>query len=71
MKKNNILDLEEFFNTVEAVADQLHLMATSELISEPIESNAMLLAGNNLFNAIEKYKPIYEQMIKSGEIEMA
>ena len=58
----NILDLEGFFDLVEMEAATLNLIATSELISEPMDRNAFMLAANTLYDGVEKYRSIFNTL---------
>lgn len=67
----NALDFEEFFDLVEMVAGTLGLMATSDLISEPMETKAMMLQSNTLYDAVERFKPMYMQYLEQLQIKTA
>lgn len=71
MEQINILEFEEFFDLVEMVAGTLGLMATSDLINESMETKAMMLQSNTLYDAVERFKPMYMQYLDQLNIKTA
>ena len=60
-----ILDLEEFFIEVEKVAYTLDLLSIAQGI-DISNSNACSLTSATLFRAIDKYKPIYLDLLNEA-----